>query len=296
MTLSNAAVGEGSAGRSRPRSLVCHRAVAYLLAPGILLLFIFVYPVSGLLSLSLQGENADLRQYAQVFAEPLYLEVLLRTFVMAGAVTALCVVLGYPVAYVLVGLSPRMRAIALAMIMVPFFISIIVRTYAWMVLLGRTGLINATLGAMGLITEPLPIMYSRTGALIGMCYALLPYMILTSFNAMRTLDGGLIRAAHSLGAGRLRAFLTVFLPVTSAGVLGGVVLVFIMSLGFFITPRLMGGPSDLMIAMLIEHEVEMTLNWPFAAALATVLLVVTVIGFALYSRLVRFDRMLEAHQ
>ena len=270
------------------------RHLLLLVPPVVLLLFIFVYPVLGLLGQSVYKDGYTFRFYQQLFAEPVYLDVLWLTFRTAAVVTLLCLALGYPLAYVLVGLPVRTQRLLMIVVVLPFFVSLIVRTYAWMVLLGRTGLVNEMLRALSLIGEPLPLMYSRTGALIGMTYALLPFMVLTAFSVMKGIDGGLIRAAHSLGASRWQAFRKIFLPLSMPGIAGGMILVFIMSLGFFITPRLMGGPSDLMIAMLIEHEVELTLNWPFAAALATVLLVVTLVGFFAYSRLVRLERLFEA--
>lgn len=275
-------------GRERRRYLLL------LAPPALLLAFIFVYPVLGLLGQSVYKDEFTLRFYQQVFGEPVYLHVLWLTFRTAAIVTLLCLVLGYPLAYVLVGLPGRMQRLLLIVVVLPFFVSLIVRTYAWMVLLGRTGLVNETLQALSVVAEPLPLMYSTTGALIGMTYALLPFMVLTAYSVMRGIDGGLVRAAHSLGSSRWQAFRRIFLPLSMPGIAGGMILVFIMSLGFFITPRLMGGPSDLMIAMLIEHEVELTLNWPFAAALSTVLLVVTLVGFVAYSRLVRLERLFEA--
>jgi ABC-type spermidine/putrescine transport system permease subunit I len=178
-------------------------------------------------------------------------------------------------------------------VVLPFFTSIIVRTYAWMVLLGRNGVVNQYLVALGFTDTPLPFLYNQTGVLIGMSYVLLPFLILTAYSVMRGIDPGLIRAAHSLGASRFQAFRRIFLPLSLPGIAGGTLLVFILSLGFFITPALMGGPSDIMIAMLIEREVEFTLNWSFASALAVILLLVTLVGFALYNRIVRLERVFE---
>ena len=154
----------------------------------------------------------------------------------------------------------------------PFFTSIIVRTYAWMVLLGRNGVVNQYLAALGLTERPLPLLYNQAGVLIGMSYVLLPFMVLTLYSVMSGIDPGLVRAAHSLGAERFQAFRRVFLPLSLPGVAGGTLLVFILSLGFFITPPSWEAPRTSMIAMLIEREVEFTLNWSFASALAVILL------------------------
>jgi ABC-type spermidine/putrescine transport system permease subunit I len=178
-------------------------------------------------------------------------------------------------------------------IVLPFFTSIIVRTYAWMVLLGRNGIVNQYLMALHLTDAPLPLLYNQAGVVIGMTYVLLPYMVLTVYSVMRGIDPELVRAAHSLGASRLQAFRRVFLPLSLPGIAGGTLLVFILSLGFFITPALMGGPGDMMIAMLIEREVEITLNWAFASALAVVLLALTLVGFVGYNHIVRLERVFE---
>ena len=160
--------------------------------------------------------------------------------------------------------------------------------------LGRTGVVNQSLTWLGLTDAPLPLLYNTGGVVIGMTYVLLPYMVLTAYSVMRGIEPGLIRAAHSLGASRWQAFRRVFWPLSLPGIAAGTLLVFILSLGFFITPALMGGPADVMIAMLIEREVEFTLNWSFASALAVILLVLTLIGFVGYNRIVRLERLFEA--
>jgi ABC-type spermidine/putrescine transport system permease subunit I len=258
------------------------------------LLVLFVYPLFGILNRSVFKGGYTLALYRQALAEPVYLTVMGLTFRTAALVTLVCLGLGYPLAYVLVSVRPRVARLLLIVVVLPFFTSIIVRTYAWMVLLGRTGIVNDLLQTLHLVDEPLRLLYNPAGVVLGMSYVLLPYMILTAFSVMRGIDPGLIRAAHSLGASRLQAFWRVFFPLSLPGVAGGTLLVFILSLGFFITPRLMGSPSDVMIAMLIEHEVEFTLNWSFASALAVILLAVTLAGFALYNRFVRLDRLFQS--
>lgn len=209
---------------------------------------------------------------------------ILNTNLIGLEVTLLVLLLGYPLAY---GLS-RARGAAFSLILVcivlPYFTSVIVRTYAWMVLLGRNGLINQVLLGTGVIDAPLELLYNRTGVVIGMTYVLLPYMVLTLYAAMRAVDPRLLQAAEGMGAGPLRVFLTVFLPLTLHGVVAGVLIVFILAIGFFVTPALMGGPGDLMIAMLIEREIELTQNWPGAAMMTLVLLAVTLALYAVYSR------------
>jgi ABC-type spermidine/putrescine transport system permease subunit I len=268
-----------------------------ILLPAILvLLALFVYPLLGLVDRSVykRGVGYTLEFYHQIWRVPVYLQVIGRTFRTSALVTLLCLALGYPLAYLLATLRPRVARLVMIVVILPFFTSIIVRTYAWMVLLGRNGVVNQYLTWLGLTDAPLPLLYNQGGVLIGMTYVLLPYMILTVYSVMRGIEPGFIRAAHSLGASRWQAFRRVFLPLSLPGIAGGTLLVFILSLGFFITPALMGGPSDVMIAMLIEREVEFTLNWSFASALAVILLVLTLIGFVGYNRVVHLDRIFEA--
>ena len=257
----------------------------------LVLLGLFVYPLLGILTRSVYKGGYTLDAYRQVFRVPVYLTVIGLTFGTAAVVTLLCLLLGYPLAYVLARLPPRSARLLLIVVVLPYFTSIIVRTYAWMVLLGRNGLVNQWLVALGVADKPLPLLYNQAGVLIGMTYVLLPFMTLTLFSVMRGIDPALLRAAHSLGGSRLQAFRRVFLPLSLPGIAAGALLVFILSLGFFITPALMGGPGDVMIAMLIEREVEITLNWGFASALAVILLALTLAGFALAQRVVRLDRL-----
>lgn len=269
------------------------RHLALLIPALLVLLILFVYPLLGIVGRSLFKDGYTLEFYRRALGEPVYLAVIGLTFRTAALTTLVCLALGYALAYVLVSLPPRVGRLLLIVVVLPFFTSVIVRTYAWMILLGRTGLVNDILLALGVIERPLRLLYNQGGVLMGMSYVLLPYMVLTTYSVMRGLDPALIRAAHSLGASRWQAFWRVFFPLSLPGVAGGTLLVFILSLGFFITPRLMGGPSDVMIAMLIEHEVEFTLNWSFASALAVLLLMTALAGFALYNRLARLDRMFE---
>jgi putative spermidine/putrescine transport system permease protein len=272
------------------------RYVVILLPAIVVLLALFVYPLLGLVDRSVYRPRAGytLEFYSRIWRVPVYLQVIGRTFRISAFVTLICLALGYPLAYLLATVRPRIARLLMIVVVLPFFTSIIVRTYAWMVLLGRNGIVNQYLTWFGVIPSPLPLLYNQGGVLIGMTYVLLPYMVLTVYSVMGGIDPGLVRAAHSLGASRWQAFRRVFLPLSLPGIAGGTLLVFILSLGFFITPALMGGPSDVMIAMLIEREVEFTLNWSFASALAVILLVVTLIGFVGYNRIVRLERVFEA--
>jgi len=269
------------------------RHVLMLLPAVLVLAVLFAYPLLGIVNRSVYKAGYTLDMYRQIFRVPVYLQVILATFKVSALVTIVCLALGYPLAYMLATRRPRTAQLLMIIVVLPFFTSIIVRTYAWMVLLGRNGIVNQYLMALGLSDKPLLLLYNQGGVVIGMSYVLLPYMVLTVYSVMRNIDPRLVRAAHSLGASRLQAFRRVFLPLSLPGIAGGTLLVFILSLGFFITPALMGGPGDMMIAMLIEREVEITLNWSFASALAVILLALTLVGFTGYNRIVRLDRVFE---
>jgi putative spermidine/putrescine transport system permease protein len=265
-----------------------------LLLPALVVLgAFFVYPLFGILLRSIYKNGYTLESYRQVVRTSVYLTVIGLTFRTAALVTVTTLLLGYPLAYVLATVRPRVARVLIVIVVLPFLTSIIVRTYAWMVLLGSNGVVNQYLVALGLTTAPLKLLYNQAGVILGMTYVLLPFMVLTLASVMRGIDPALVRAAHSLGASRWQAFRRVFLPLSAPGIAGGTLLVFILSLGFFITPALMGGPSDVMIAMLIEREVEFTLNWSFASTLAVILLALTLVGFAVYYRVMRLERLFE---
>ncbi|MCX7623357.1 MAG: ABC transporter permease [Thermomicrobium sp.] len=286
-----------AATRSSPvsRRLGFRRQLGYLvlLAPALVaLLVLFVYPILRLLFTSVVDDGQfTLEHYRRIVEVDLYLRVLRTTFVIAVQVTAICLVLGYPLAYFLATLRPRSARLLMILVLIPFWTSILVRTYAWMVLLQRQGVVNRWLLELGLIDEPLRMMYNRIGVLVGMSHVLLPFMVLPTYAVMRGIDRSLLRAAANLGASPVQAFLRVFLPLSLPGVAAGSLLVFILALGFFITPALMGGRTDMMIAQLIETQIRTELNFAFAAALATVLLVITLIVFAVYNRLLGIEKM-----
>ena len=265
-------------------------AVALSTPALVFLLAFFALPLGRLFWLSVDG--GTFLPYEKALSQGLYLAVFWETFKIAAAVTALALLLGYPVAYFLTTTSRLWQVLGFAFVMLPFWTSILVRTYAWMVILGRNGVLNKTLLDLGLIDTPLPLLHNFTGVLIGMVHVLLPYMIFPVYNAMRKVDPDLVRAAEGLGAPGHAIFRRIYLPLTMEGVLAGTTLVFILSLGFFITPALLGGGRVIMIAVLIEQQVREFLNWGFAAALSVVLLVATLVVYGLVQRLLR-PRYLE---
>jgi ABC-type spermidine/putrescine transport system permease subunit I len=223
-----------------------------------------------------------------------YLTALVTTNWIALIVTLTVLVIGYPIAYYLTTAKGASVSIVVLSIVLPYFTSIIVRTFSWMVLLGEHGVVNDTLRAAGLIQQPLSLMYNRLGVLIGMSYVLLPYMVLTLFAAMRGIDASLLRAADGLGASGFYCFRRVYFPLSLHGVLSGALIVYILAIGYFITPALMGGQHDIMIAMLIDRQLEVAFDWPSAALMSLSLLVVTLVLYAVYYSFTDIRRLLGA--
>ena len=254
--------------------------------PALILLFIFfLFPVVRMLGFSLEGGTLD--WYAKALGEQLYLRVFWNTFEIALLVTFFCLLLGYPLGFLMATTTPFWATAGFIFVLLPLWTSVLVRTYAWMVLLGRNGVFNRSLMEAGIISDPIPLLHNFTGVLIGMVHVLLPYMVLPIYGAVRKVDPAIPAAAAGLGASSFAIFRRIYLPLTLNGIFAGSVLVFVLSLGFFLTPALLGGGRVMMIAVLIEQQVREALNWPFAAALSAVLLVFT---FAVYALAQRFTR------
>lgn len=267
-----------------------------LLPVVVILLIFFIYPLGDMLLRSVQGsqDTWTLKNYVQIWHQPVYFQVLLITFEISLLVMLVAAVLGYPLAYVLSRIQPRTAGLLMILVVVPYFTSVLVRTYAWMVLLGTQGLFNQLLMSIGLISTPVQLMYTRWAVVIGMSYILLPYMVLALYSVMRGIDTGLLHAAQSLGASRRIAFWRVFFPLSLPGLVAGGLLVFILSLGFFIAPAMLGGPNDTMFSMVIKDRADTYYDWGFASALSAILLVCTLVIFAVYERLVGLKRLFEA--
>jgi putative spermidine/putrescine transport system permease protein len=278
------AVSSSPPSRQRPILLFLVPVLAFLAV-------FFFWPLVSMLGRSVLDPQPTLAHYARLVEEPIYLQVIAITFQIALFTTLGTLLLGYPLAYVLSSLPPRTVGLAMTIVVVPYFTSVLVRTYAWMVLLGTEGVVNQALRALGMPGAPYKLMYNRFGVLLGMVYILLPYMVLSLYSVMRGIDRGLLRAADSLGASRFKAFRRVFLPLSMPGIAAGCLLVFILALGFFITPALMGSQQDAMISMVIENQVETYFDWGFASALSAVLLALTLIAFFAYDRLVGLDTL-----
>jgi putative spermidine/putrescine transport system permease protein len=268
------------------------RAFKLLLIPLLLwLVFIYLYPLLGILVRSVLDPGLTFKHYAHFLNVSAYQSVLISTTKIALFVTLASLVLGYPIAYLMATIRPRTANLVLILVLLPFWMSILVRTYAWMVLLGRSGIINNALMNLGLISSPLPLMYNWFGISVGMVHILLPFMILPLYSVMKGIDRNLMLAAQNLGANSVQAFVRVFLPLSFPGIAAGCLLVFIISLGFFITPSLLGGTKNMTISMLIESHVNALLNWGFASALSTILLTSTLLILLVSTRALKVERL-----
>ena len=223
--------------------------------------------------------------------EAIFVQVLGRTFAIASAVTVLCLLLGYPLAYVLATLPARTANVLMVLVLLPFWTSLLVRTSAWIVLLQHEGVINSALLQGGFIDAPLEMLYRRAAVYTAMTHVLLPFMVLPLYAVMRTIPPVHMRAALSLGARPWTAFLRVYAPQTLPGVGAGVLMVFIQALGYYITPALVGGPDDQMLSYFIAFYASKTINWGMAASLSLALLAATVALYYVYDRLVGIDKI-----
>src|SRR5262245_50051863 len=284
MTISSAAPAPPVRASSATADRASFAFGAFLLTwPALLLLILlFVLPLARLFALSFEG--AHLEWYEKALTGGLYTTILLRTFEIAAIVTLCCLLIGYPVAFLLATTTPAWRTIGFAFVMLPLWTSVLVRTYAWMVLLGRNGIINRLLIDSGLMQQPLPMLNSKMAVILGMVHVMLPFMILPIYSALTRIDPDLPKAARGLGASTPRIVTTIYLPLTLRGIVAGVTLVFVVSLGFYITPALLGGGKVLMFAMVIEQQVREFLAWNFAGALSVILLAVTLLAFAVLNQ------------
>ena len=249
-----------------------------LILPGFLVVAVlFAWPVAQLVMTSFGDTAGPFVHYVRIFSEPIYVNVISRTLLISAATAVLCAMLGYPLAYQLTRSGPVGKVLILLCILIPFWTNLLVRSYGWIILLNPQGIINGGLREIGIIDDSIPLVYNTAGVLIGMTQIMLPYMVLPLAAVMSRIDPSIMNAARSLGASPITAFFKIYLPLTLPGLLAGGLLVFMISLGFFVIPALLGGPRNLLLAQLIEFNINHTLNWPFAAALSTVLLVATVV-------------------
>jgi ABC-type spermidine/putrescine transport system permease subunit I len=293
----------GAAAALTTASIAARRAprnrTLLLLAPAIAtLVFMFLMPLALFFVRTFaefDGSTVEfIDQARDLLLSQAYLTALGTTNWISLIVTVATLLIGYPIAYYVATSTGVGVSVVVLSIVLPYFTSIIVRTFSWMVLLGEHGLVNETLLTTGLIGTPLPLMYNRLGVLVGMSYVLLPYMVLTLYAAMRAIDPSLLRASAGLGASGFYTFWRVYLPLSLHGVVSGALIVYILSIGFFITPALMGGQHDIVIAMLIDRSLEVAVDWPSAALMSLTLLLVTLVLYALYYRITDIRRLIGA--
>ena len=248
------------------------------------MLVAFDVPIALMLGWSIAAPPDVFEYYAQILQRPVYLKVLGNTFRIAAIATLVCALLGYPLAYWMRTLAPGRQLIAIALVVLPFWVSILVRTYAWIVILGNDGLVNRTLEALDVVGAPISFLYNPFGVILGTTNVLLPFLVLPLLAAMLKLDDRLLQAAASLGASRRTIFWRVFFPLTVPSLAAGAILVFVLTLGFFITPAILGGGRVPMIANMLDLLINRLPRWELAAAISTVLLALTLACYAGYRR------------
>jgi spermidine/putrescine transport system permease protein len=262
--------------------------ICFLFIP---LILIFVY------SFSTRGEGGTivasygLHNYEHFITTSIYARTIIKSIIIGFEVTLVCLIVGYLPAYYLARLTTTRRVILIILLIVPFWTSVIIRTYSWMLVLGNRGAINYYLMKWGLIQEPLRLLFNEASVILGLVHIMLPFMILPIFTCIDRLDASLVDASMSLGAGKIRTFIEITLPLSLPGVSAGCLLVFIISVGAFLTPAMLGGPKDTMIAMLIQQNFLMLFDWPFGSAAAIIYLILVLIIVYFFNRVIGLDKI-----
>ncbi len=261
----------------------------------LLVLFLLVLPVLWLFFLSVyENGGFTLRHYARMLEDPSYARSLWLTLQVSLAVTGLCVLLGYPLAYMLAQSNRFWATLGLTLVIIPFWTSLLVRTYAWLVLLQNRGIVNNLLMQSGLIEQRLYLVHNMSGTIVGMLHIMLPFLVLPLYATMKGIDPELMRAARSLGAGATYSFWRIFFPLSAPGLLAGALLVFVMSIGFYITPAVLGGGKTILIAMLIERNVNLFFEWGAASSVAVVCMVAVLALFWISSKVFSLEKLFGA--
>jgi putative spermidine/putrescine transport system permease protein len=264
-----------------------------LASPALLLmLLLVVLPVGWLAWQSIYHDGFTLENYRRIFSEDIYWRSFTYTFEVSLLVTLLALLLGYPIAYAASVAPKGWSVFILALVILPFWTSVLVRAYAWLALLQRTGVINQFLQTIGIIDEPLSLVHNTFGTVVATLHILLPFVVLPLYATMQTIPRDLLQAGASLGASPSHVFWRIFLPLSLPGVLAGATLVFVLSLGFYITPELLGGGRDVMVSMLVSRNVELYDQWGAASAVGVVLLACVLAVFFVVSRFIPLDRIL----
>ncbi len=263
-----------------------------LLTPAIIYVIAFYFiPIAGIFLKSIAYPDFTLDNYVRIFRVPVYLKVFYNTLKISLSVSLLCLLLGFPIAYLMVKSSRKLSNFLLIIVTLPFWTSILVRSYAWLILLQREGLINKSLIKIGIIDEPINLVYNIIGVNLGMSYILLPYMILAIYTSMKNIDLNLCIVAKTLGAKSFTILSKIIIPLSLPGILSGFLIVFILSIGYFITPALLGGRTETMIAMLIETQMNDLLDWGFGSALSFFLFLSTILLLLIFSKLINLSNV-----
>ncbi|NTE36538.1 ABC transporter permease [Agrobacterium tumefaciens] len=247
----------------------------------VLLVLFFVVPVLILLSRSVTEPVFGFGNYAALLGSSTYLKIFFNTFAVSALVTVVSLAIGFPVAWALAIMPARLASIVFAILLLSMWTNLLARTYAWMVLLQRTGVVNKTLMGLGIIDQPLALVNNLTGVTIGMTYIMLPFIIIPLYGVIRKIDPAILQAAALCGATRFQALTRILIPLAAPGMISGALMVFVMSLGYFVTPALLGGTANMMLAELIAQFVQSLVNWGMGGAAALVLLVVTLTLYAI---------------
>tara|TARA_B100001964_G_C14032317_1_gene508837 strand:- start:13 stop:837 length:825 start_codon:yes stop_codon:yes gene_type:complete len=260
-----------------------------LLLPAIsFTLIIIIFPVFELFQSSFFDPDFTTKHVEKFFSKKLYLKVLINTVKISLGTTFLCFILGYPTAYFIAHSNKKLRGLFLFLILLPFWISILIRSYSWMAVLGIEGVINTIFISIGILEKPIRMLYTTGTVYLAMVQIMLPIMILTIYSTMIRIEEDYIKAARILGANPIQAFIKIYFPLSFSGVVSGSIIIFILSMGFFITPALVGGKKDMMIGNLINFQINQLLNWGFASFIGLVLLLTTLIIVLLFIWLTKF--------
>ncbi len=259
----------------------------FLVLPALAIMIVFyIWPLLGIWQISLTEPTRGLDNYTRMFDSSAVTTSFILTFRIAFKTTIGCLILGYIVAYVISNFAGRVKPLMVALVLLPFWVSVLIRSFSWIVLLGRSGIVNDTLISSGMIDSPLRLMHNEFGVVLAMIHVMLPFAVLPMLANMRGISGAYVDAARGLGASEFTAFAKVYFPQTMPGVMSGALLVFVLSLGFYITPALLGGGRILMISEYITYQIQEFLNWGLGSALSVGLLVATAVVIALAARFV----------
>jgi putative spermidine/putrescine transport system permease protein len=269
------------------------RMYLLLFVPALMLVLLFLgLPLAILAFQSFrEGDSFTLMHYARIFQEPIYWRTYYDTLKISVIVTLLSIVLGFPLAYAAAVARRGWSTLILALVMLPFWTSVLVRTYAWLVVLQRRGIINTTLLNLGIIDQPLSLSHNFAAVLIGMLHVMLPFMVFPLYAAISKIPTELLQAGHSLGGSPAYVFRRVLLPLSAPGIIAGSMLVFILSLGFYLTPELLGGGKTIMVSSLVQRNVELYLQFGAASAVAMVLLLTVIVIFWAVDRVLPVEKI-----